>query len=406
MSVSPFLAAVNQIVDEKGISKEQVIETIEAAIAAAYRRDYGEPTWNIQVKFNVKNATFGVTRVFEVVASEEEVEDPERQLTLAEAVKRSKKIKVGEEIVEELEPKEEFGRIAAQTAKQVIIQRLREAERDVLFEEFKKHEHELLNGTVQQTEGKNVIINLGKINGVLTPREQVPGEDYHVGKRVKVFAKEVADTGRGLQIIVSRADAQLISELFKKEVPEIAEGSVEIKAISREAGSRTKIAIYTEVEGLDPVGSCVGQRGTRVQAILAEVGDEKIDITVWDADPDQFIINALSPAVIERVERDDAKRHAIVYVNEDQLSLAIGRGGQNVRLASKITGYTIDVERADGVARNVDTRTKPTESEAESATENENKADTETKTEPEAVKKAKTTKKSKTKQKSTKSEAK
>lgn len=393
MSVSPFLAAVNQIVDEKGISKEQVIETIEAAIAAAYRRDYGEPTWNIQVKFNVKNATFGVTRVFEVVESEEEVEDPERQLTLAEAVKRSKKIKVGEEIIEELESKEEFGRIAAQTAKQVIIQRLREAERDVLFEEFKKHEHELLNGTVQQTEGKNVIINLGKINGVLTPREQVPGEDYHVGKRIKVFAKEVADTGRGLQIIVSRADSQLISELFKKEVPEIADGSVEIKAISREAGSRTKIAIYTEVEGLDPVGSCVGQRGTRVQAILAEVGDEKIDITVWDADLDQFIINALSPAVIERVERDDTKKHAIVYVNEDQLSLAIGRGGQNVRLASKITGYTIDVERADGVARNAESQPKPTATEKTTETETE----TETKPEPDAVTKPKTTKKTKKK---------
>lgn len=358
MSVSPFLAAVNQIVDEKGISKEQVIETIEAAIAAAYRRDYGEPTWNIQVEFNVKNASFKVKRIFEVVESEELVEDADRQIALTEALKKDKKIKAGDEIIEELEPKEEFGRIAAQTAKQVIIQRLREAERDVLFEEFKRNEHQLLGGTVQQIEGKNVIVNLGKINGVMTPREQVTGEDYHVGKRIKVFAKEVADTGRGLQVVVSRTDSRLITELFKKEVPEIAEGSVEIKAVAREAGSRTKVAIHTEVEGLDPVGSCVGQRGTRVQAILAEVGDEKIDITVWDENPDQFIVNALSPAIIERVERNEDKKHAIVYVNEDQLSLAIGRGGQNVRLASKLTGYTIDVERADGVSRHAEKETE------------------------------------------------
>ena len=359
MSVSPFLAAVNQIVDEKGISKEQVIETIEAAIAAAYRRDYGDPDWAVVAEFNLETAKFKVYRVFDVLEKEEEIEEPERELTLKEAKRLDKKATVGKQIKQKLEQKEDFGRIAAQTAKQVIIQRLREAERDVLFNEFKENEHKLLNGTVQQIEGKNVIINLGRINGVLIPKEQVPGEDYHVGKRLKVFVKEVADTGRGMQVIVSRSDQRLIEELFYKEVPEIAEGAVEIRAIAREAGSRTKIAIFTDVKGLDPVGSCVGQKGTRVHAIRAEIGDEMIDITIWDEDIDQFIINALSPASINKVKSDEKESHATVYVDEDQLSLAIGRSGQNVRLASKLTGYTIDVERSDGKSREkVEDKTK------------------------------------------------
>lgn len=351
MSVSPFMAAINQVVDEKGLTQEQVIETIEAAIAAAYRRDYAKPDHHIEVKFNVVDASFKVYRVYDVVNSEEEITERARELTLDAAKKINPKAAVGEQVREELPHQAEFGRIAAQTAKQVIIQRLREAERDVLFNEFKDHELELMVGTVQQVDGKNVVINLGKINGIMIPREQVPVEEYHIGQRLKVLVKEVADTGRGLQVIVSRSDPRLISALFKKEVPEIDEGAVEIKAVAREAGSRTKIAIHTDVEGLDPVGSCVGQRGTRVQAILAEVGEEKIDITIWDDNPDQFIVNALSPAQVARVERHEEEKHAIVFVEEDQLSLAIGRAGQNVRLASKLTGYTLDVERADGVAR-------------------------------------------------------
>ena len=351
MSVSPFMAAINQVVDEKGLTQEQVIETIEAAIAAAYRRDYAKPDHHIEVKFNVNDATFAVFRLYDVVAKEEDITDRAREITLEDAKKIEKKAAVGETIKEKLPQHEEFGRIAAQTAKQVIIQRLREAERDVLFTEFKNHELEIMVGTVQQVDDRSVVVNLGKINGIMTPREQISTEGYHIGQRLKVLVKEVADTGRGLQVIVSRSDPRLISELFKKEVPEIEEGSVVIKAIAREAGSRTKIAIHTDVEGLDPVGSCVGQRGTRVQAILAEVGEEKIDITIWDENPDQFIVNALSPAQISRVERNEAEKHAVVFVDEDQLSLAIGRAGQNVRLASKITGYALDVERADGVAR-------------------------------------------------------
>jgi len=355
------MAAINQVCDEKGLSQEQVIATIEAAIAAAYRRDFAKPSHHIEVKFNVKDSSFKVYRLYEVVAKEEDVEDRARELTLDEALKIDSQAKVGEEISEKLEPHNDFGRIAAQTAKQVIIQRLREAERDVLFEEFKKHENKILVGHVQQIEGRNIIVNLGKINGIMTPREQTKGEEYHAGQRLKVLVKEVADIGRGLQVIVSRSDAGLIAELFKKEVPEIEEGAVEIKTIAREAGSRTKIAIYTEVEGLDPIGSCVGQKGTRVQAIRSEIGEEMIDITIWDENTDQFIVNALSPAEVVRVERNEKDKHAIVYVDEDQLSLAIGRSGQNVRLASKLTGYALDVERADGKSRHEDKDDKKTD---------------------------------------------
>lgn len=351
MSVSPFMAAVNQICDEKGLTKEQVILTIEAALAAAYRRDFGHPDQEIRVDFDPEKSNWRIFRQWETVATEEEIENKHAQLLLADAHKIKKGAKVGEIVEVEQDAPEEFGRIAAQTAKQVVIQRLREAERDVLFEEFKKYENQVMVGNVQQMEGPNVVVNLGKINGFMPPREQSQNEEYHVGQRIKVFVKEVAETGRGLSVIVSRSDSRLIAELFKKEVPEIADGMIEIKALAREAGSRTKIAIWTAVPGLDPVGSCVGQRGTRVQAILSEVGEEKIDITIWDENVSQFIVNALSPARIARVERNDETMRAAVFVDEDQLSLAIGRGGQNVRLASKLTGYAIDVERADGQER-------------------------------------------------------
>jgi N utilization substance protein A len=361
------MAAVNQICDEKGLTKDQVIETIEAALAAAYRRDFGHPDQEIRVDFDPEKSTWRIFRQWETVATEEELENKHAQLLLADAQKIKKGAKVAEIVELEQEAPEEFGRIAAQTAKQVVIQRLREAERDVLFDEFKKYEAQVLVGHVQQLEGPNVVVNLGKINGFMPPREQSQGEEYHVGQRIKVFVKEVAETGRGLSVIVSRTDNRLIAELFKKEVPEIADGMIEIKALAREAGSRTKIAIWTEVTGLDPVGSCVGQRGTRVQAILSEVGEEKIDITIWDENVSQFIVNALSPARIARVEKDDETMHATVYVDEDQLSLAIGRGGQNVRLASKLTGYAIDVERADGQERR--RGEQPAEATSEATTE-------------------------------------
>ncbi len=345
MALSPFTAAIQQICAEKGIPEDKVIETVEAALAAAYRRDYGKPSQNIRVTLDPESTQFQVFQVYEVIENEEELEDRDRQILLEEARKDAPKIQAGEELIIPLEYHDEFGRIAAQTAKQVIVQRLREAEREVLYEEFKDKEHKLLNGQVQQMDMDNVIVSLGKVNGIMPPREQIRGEYYNTGQRIKVFVKEVAESSRGPQIIVSRSDARFIRELFSLEVPEIPTGTVEVKSISREAGSRTKMAVYSSNPSLDPVGSCVGQRGTRVQAVLAEVGDEKIDIILWDENPEQFIRNALSPAKVREISLDAKNSHANVYVDPDQLSLAIGKSGQNVRLASKLTGFTIDIVR-------------------------------------------------------------
>lgn len=342
MAISPFMAAINQICDEKSLSKDTVMETIEAAIAAAYRKDFGKPSQVIKVKLDPDTGQTQVWQAFEVV---EEVENAEAQKTLAEGKKIDKKVKVGGEVLIELEPKSDFGRIAAQTAKQVIIQRIREAEREMLYQEFKDKEQKIVNGVVQQIEGSNVIVDLGKLNGLMLSSDQLPQEKYYTGQRIKVYVREVEETNRGPRVLVSRTDPSLIKGLFELEVPEVASGSVEIKDIAREAGSRSKVAVYTEQEGLDPIGSCVGQRGTRIQAVLAELGEEKIDIVLWDKNDDQYISNALSPAKVEKVKLSKKEKKARVEVVEDQLSLAIGKGGQNVRLASKLTGWNIDVEK-------------------------------------------------------------
>ncbi|AKM82780.1 TPA: transcription termination/antitermination protein NusA [Candidatus Berkelbacteria bacterium] len=344
MAISPFMAAINQLCDEKSLSKDTILETIEAAIAAAYRKDYGEPSQIVKAKMDEETGEAKFWQVFDVV---EEVEDPESQKTLDEAKKIDKKAKLGEQVEIELETHSEFGRIAAQTAKQVITQRIREAERDMLFTEFKDKEAQLINGTIQQIESGNVIIDLGKINGIMPPSEQISNEKYYSGQRIKIFVKAVEETSRGPKILVSRSDAGLVEGLFENEVPEIAAGSVEIKGIAREAGSRSKVSVFTSQEGLDPVGSCVGQRGTRIQAVLAELPEEKIDIILWNADEKQYIINALSPAKVDKVKLSKEEQRAIVYVPDDQLSLAIGTGGQNVRLASKLTGWSLDIEKTD-----------------------------------------------------------
>ena len=340
---NPFMGAIEEICEEKGLDKEIVIETVEAALAAAYRKDYGKPKQLIRAKMDPVTGQADMFRVYEVVETEEEVKEKEQELTLDQAQKFNKKIKVGEEIVLPLEHKEDFGRIAAQTAKQVIIQRIREAERDMLFKEFKDREGEIVNATVQQLEGRNVVVSLGKTNAILYPTDQVREERYYVGQRLKVYLKEVAETARGPQILVSRSDKELITGLFKLEVPEINAGTVEIKSVAREAGSRTKMAVIANEDKIDPVGSCVGQRGTRVQAVLAEIGEEKIDIVLWDEDVEQFIMNALSPAKTRRISISSKESKATVFVERDSLSLAIGKGGQNVRLASKLTGWGIDV---------------------------------------------------------------
>lgn len=342
-SKNPFMGAIEEICDEKGLDKEIVIETVEAALAAAYRKDYGKPKQLIRAKMDPVTGVADMFRVYEVVETEEDVKEKEQDLTIDQAQKFNKKVKVGEEIVLPLEHHEEFGRIAAQTAKQVIIQRIREAERDMLFKEFKDKEGEIVNVTVQQLEGRNVVVTLGKTNAILYPADQIREERYYVGQRLRVYLKEVAETARGPQIIVSRSDKELITGLFKQEVPEINAGTVEIKSIAREAGSRTKMAVIANEDKIDPVGSCVGQRGTRVQAVLAEIGEEKIDIVLWDEDVEQFIMNALSPAKTKKININSKENKATVYVARDSLSLAIGKGGQNVRLASKLTGWRIDV---------------------------------------------------------------
>lgn len=343
MAISPFMASVNQICDEKGLAQDVVIETIEAAIAAAYRKDYGKPSQIIKVKLDPQTGQTKVSRVFEVVS---EVEDEEAQITLKEAKKHQKKIKIGENLELPLETQSDFGRIAAQTAKQVIIQRIREAEREMLYREFKEKENQIINGVVQQVEGSNVIIDLGKLNGLMLPSDQINNERYYAGQRLKVYLRSVEESSRGPRVLVSRTDPGLIKGLFELEVPEIATESVEIKEIAREAGARSKVAVWTKQKGLDPVGSCVGQRGTRIQAILAELGEEKIDIILWNEKDDQFIINALSPAKVETVTLKKKEQKAVVFVAEDQLSLAIGKGGQNVRLASRLSTWNIDIEKA------------------------------------------------------------
>jgi len=354
MAISPFDAALNQVCDEKGLSRDIVVSTVEAALAAAYRKEYGEGGQMIKAELNTDDlAKSKMFQVFEVV-KKEDLEKPERQIELKDAKKTKKNAKVGDEIATELPVHSDFGRIAAQTAKQVIIQRLQEAERNMLFAEFKDKEQKLANGVVQQIEGRNIIISLGRINAVLLPTEQIPGEKYYIGQRLKVFVASVEESARGPRIIVSRSRSELIKGLFELEVPEITAGTVSIEGIAREAGNRTKMAVLAHQEGLDPVGSCVGQRGIRVQAVLAEIGEEKIDIILFDKDMEKYIANALSPAKIDKIKLNKKENKAIVYVNEDQLSLAIGRSGQNVRLASKLTGWSIDVEKAKTKAKTKD----------------------------------------------------
>jgi len=341
------MQAIEELCEEKGLDKEIVISTVEAALAAAYRKDYGKPRQAIRAKMDPKTGEAEMSQVTTVV-DDEEFENPEAEISLTDAKKIKKDYKIGDEIIEPLPKEENFGRIAAQTAKQVIIQRIREAERDMIFSEFKDKEGTIGNGSVQQIEGKNVIVSLGKVNAIMFPSDQIRDERYYVGQRLKVYIKEVAQTSRGPQVLVSRSDEGLIKGLFELEVPEIANATVEIKSLAREAGSRTKMAVIANDENIDPIGSCVGQRGTRVQSVLAEIGDEKIDIILWDEDVERFIMNALSPAKCEKIVISSKDNKAIVYVPEDSLSLAIGKNGQNVRLASKLTGWGIDIEKVDG----------------------------------------------------------
>ena len=382
-----FASAMKQISEEKGISAESVFETIEAAIAAAYKRDYGKKGQIIKAKMNPDTGKLEMTQVHYVVEGVDEegnitgplptkvVEEkpdfqdmegqrrrrpgeeapvetgeakikfnPEKHITLEDAQKSNKKAAVGDEVVTKLEQKTDFGRIAAQTAKQVIIQRLREAERGAIFNEFKGREGEIVSGTVQRREGSLVFVDLGKTNGLLPPVEQMFTDNYRLGQRYRFVITKVEETSRGPVVVLSRSNPQLVVGLFRVEVPEIDSGSVEVKAIAREAGSRTKIAVTSREESIDPIGSLVGQKGVRVQTVINELSGEKIDIISWSDKPTEFIANSFSPAKVLQVKVvDEERKHALVEVSDDQFSLAIGKKGQNVRLAAKLSGWKIDV---------------------------------------------------------------
>lgn len=336
--------AVKTIAEEKNLPTETVQEAVEQALAAAYRRDYGDREQEVRVTMNLNNGEVDAYISKEVVDT---VEDPHYEIDLSNAQLIRKNAKVGEE-VEVHEKVEHFGRVAAQTAKQVILQRLREAEREIIMTEYEDKIGTVINAIVARVEGRIVRVDLGKAQGIMPASEQIQGERYYPGQRLKVFLKDVERGFRGPQLVVSRACKEFIEWLFRGEVPEMENGAVEIKDISREAGVRTKIAVHSTVQGIDAVGTFVGGHGTRVNAVMSEIGEqEKIDIIVWDADLATYITNALSPTKVNKVTIDDATKKAQVFVPEDQQSIAIGKSGQNVRLASKLTGFDIDIV-ADG----------------------------------------------------------
>ncbi len=345
IDVKQLTLAVRTIAEEKNLPEETVLEVIEQAIAAAWRRDHGDRDQLVRSEIDVNT---GEAIVFIGQTVVEEVENEVNEITLADAKKIKKDAVLGD-VIERSEKATSFGRVAAQTAKQVVLQRLREAEREVVSIAFEDKVGTILGGTVQRVEPRLVRIDLGNATGILAASDQIPGEYYGVGTRLKVLLKEIERGTRGPQLILSRSSDEFIKLLFAQEVPEMETGAVEVKAVAREAGKRTKIAVFSSVPGVDPVGTFVGGHGTRVQAVINEIGDqEKVDIIVFSDDPKTFITNAISPAEVKSIEIQEGvePKRAKVMVAEDQQSIAIGRGGQNVRLAARLTGYELDIETA------------------------------------------------------------
>ncbi len=381
--------AIRQICDEKGLEYESVLETIEAALAAAYRKDFGDRYHNLEAEFDPETAA---VRVFDVKTVVADITDEEREalekkeaekaaareaahaigdnrpekeeVAVDGAVKFNPKTdimesqakilklsaKVGDVLRTELPTAGEFGRMAAMTAKQVITQKLREAEREIVFNEYKGQEGEVLVGTVQRREGRIVLIDIGRTAGILKPEDQMANERYQSGDRIKVYVREVSVGPRGPQILLSRTHEGLVRRLFDIEIPEVAEGIVVIKSIAREAGARTKVAVASTDAAIDPIGACIGQRGSRIQTIISEISGEKIDVIEWSEEPKEFIRHALAPSKITSITIHDDERSATALVAADQLSLAIGRGGQNVRLAAKLTGWKLNIQE-DGAPK-------------------------------------------------------
>ncbi len=387
MSKGELAMAIEQLCEEKNIPYEAVIESIESALGVAYRKESGNKLLNVRAEFNPEDGSslfFDVKTVREDPTDEEleavereaaereerkkrnerpqrdrqedkkdgeEAErryNPRTDIGISEAKKVKEDAEVGDEIISELPEPDDFGRVAAMTAKQVIIQKLRESERNMLFETYKDRVGEIINSTVHRVEGPMVYMDLGQATAIMPPSQQIRSENYAVGAQFKIFLNSVEEGRRGPEIIASRAAADMVEKLFEMEVPEISSGSIEVKGVAREAGSRSKIAVQSMADNIDPIGSCVGQRGARVQTVMNELGGEKIDIIEYSEEAVNFIVNALSPAKIISVQLNEEEQTAKAFVAEDQLSLAIGKGGQNVRLAAKLTGWKIDIVNEEG----------------------------------------------------------
>ncbi len=365
LDLKTFKSALEQLEEERKIPKEKILDAIEQAMAAAYKKDYGKKGQIIRAKFDLdtgKTDFYQVKIVVdETIAKMDENDtdaeyslkddedervhfNSEHHIMLEDAKKMKKGVELNDEVVFPLEQKDDYGRIAAQTAKQVIIQKIREAERTSIIDEYGTKEGEIVTGIVQKVERGNVYVDFNRATGVLSVEEQIPGEYLERGARVRAYLYSVEDTPRGINLRLSRTHPKFIEKLFASEAPEIENGIVEIKSIAREPGARSKIAVFSNDDHIDPVGSCVGQKGTRVNTITNELKGEKIDIIPWSSDPKVFVTNSLSPAKVISIEINEVERKAIVEVAEDQLSLAIGKGGQNVRLAAKLTGWKIDIK--------------------------------------------------------------
>lgn len=352
-------SVLTQLEEERGIPQAKIIEAIELALATAYKKEYGKKGQIVRAKFDMNTGTVEMYQVKIVVdestvlmelADDEdlpegvELYNPEHHMLISDAKLIKKDVELGEEIVFPLEDKADYGRIAAQTAKQVIMQKIREAEKVSVLGEYGKREGEIVTGTVQRIERGNIFVDMGRATGLLAYEEQIPSERYGQGERVRAYMYHVEDSGKGVFLRLSRSHPKFLEKLFEAEAPELATGAVVVKSIAREAGSRTKIAVASTDEHIDPVGSMVGQRGVRVATVMSELGGEKIDIIEWNANPKKFIEEALSPAKILSIEINETEKSAKVAVSPDQQSLAIGKGGQNVRLAAKLTGWRIDIQ--------------------------------------------------------------
>ncbi len=361
-------SVLHQLEEERGIPQAKIIEAIEMALATAYKKEYGEKGQIVRAKFDINS---GKTEFFQVKIAvddttvivpdkngevdferaekeEKDIFNTEHHIIIADAQKIKKDVVLGEEMIFPLEDQSDYGRIASQTAKQVIIQKIREAEKTAVLGEYGKQEGTIVNGTVQRMERGAIFVDMGRATGILSYEDQIPGERYAQGERVRAYLYRVEETPRGIFLRLSRSHPLFLQKLFETETPEIGAGVVQIKAIAREAGSRTKIAVTSTDEHIDPVGSMVGQRGVRVSTVMSELGGEKIDIIEWSADPKKFVEDSLSPAKVLSVEINETEKKAVVQVSEDQQSLAIGKGGQNVRLAAKLSGWKIDIQSVKG----------------------------------------------------------